>query len=169
MDWSCLVLGVLATIPNYQVGSGSRSDWDRNCSIRSCHTKTRTVANGPALQPKTRHSNITCLAPHKYLTSDHIVTWSTDKLCSFMHAFTSHVQICDHIHIRWVTIENPQFLLHIWPFFTAIQERVVGLQIRKREGKESIKLQNLHIDHDTRGSEPRYLIGAKLHPQWKEP
>jgi len=38
------------------------------------HTQTRTVAIGPVLPPKTRHFNLTTLAPIKYLSSDCIVT-----------------------------------------------------------------------------------------------
>jgi len=38
------------------------------------HTKTRTVAIGPVLPPKTRHFNLTTLAPIKYLSSDCNVT-----------------------------------------------------------------------------------------------
>jgi hypothetical protein len=45
----------------------------RSVSNGSYHTKTRTVAIGPVLPPKTRHFNTTSLAPIKYLSSDHIM------------------------------------------------------------------------------------------------
>jgi len=65
---------VLATVPNRRVGSGSGSDPVPNRCNGSYHTKTRTVAIGPVLPPKTRHNKSTIFAPIKYLSSDRIVT-----------------------------------------------------------------------------------------------
>jgi len=160
---------VLATVPNSRVGSGSGSDPEPNRCNGSYHTKTRTVAIGLVLPPKTRHFNITSLPPIKYLSSDRIVTWSICKLCSFMRSFTSRFRICVTTNIRWVTIENPRISFQIWCYFTAILRILVGSQIWKWEVKERIKLHNLRIDHVTIRSELRYLIGANVEPQWKEP
>ena len=160
---------MLATVPNSRVGSGSGSDPEPNRCNGSYHTKTRTVAIGLVLPPKTRHFNITSLPPIKYLSSDRIVTWSICKLCSFMRSFTSRFRICVTTNIRWVTIENPRISFQIWCYFTAILRILVGSQIWKWEVKERIKLHNLRIDHVTIRSELRYLIGANVEPQWKEP
>jgi hypothetical protein len=64
----------LATVPNSRVGSGSGSDLEPNRCNGSYHTKTRTIAIGPVLPPKTRHFNTPSLAPIKYLSSDRIMT-----------------------------------------------------------------------------------------------
>jgi len=160
---------VLGTIWNRWVGFGSISGPEPNCCNRSYHTKTWTVAIGLVLPPKTCHFNITSLAPIKYLSSDCIVTWSIRKLCSFMRSFTSRFQICDLTNICWVAIENPRFSHHIWTYFTAIQRILVGWQIWRLEAKEHIKLYNLIIDHVTILSELRYLIGAKVESNCKQP
>jgi len=152
---------VLATVPNSRVGSGSGSDPEPNRCNGSYHTKTRTVAIGPVLPPKTRHFNITSLAPIKYLSSDRITTQSVAKLCSFMRSFTSRFQICNTTNIRWVAIENPRISLEIWSYFTASLRILVRSQIWKREVKERIKLHNLRTDHVMIRSELKYLIGAK--------
>ena len=65
---------VLTTVPNSRVGSGTGSDPEPNRCNGSYHKKTRTVAIGPVLPPKTRHCDITTLAPIKYLSSDCILT-----------------------------------------------------------------------------------------------
>jgi len=65
---------VLATGPNSRFGSGSGSNPEPDRCNGFYHTKTRTVANGSVLPPKTRHFNLTTLSPIKYLSSDRIVT-----------------------------------------------------------------------------------------------
>jgi len=87
--WSATIV-VSATVPSSRVGSGSGSNPEPNCCNESYHTKTRTVAIGPVLPPKTRHFNFTSLGPIRYLSSDRIMTRSIRKLCSFMRSFTSH-------------------------------------------------------------------------------
>jgi len=81
------------------------ADWMNTKSVHSVsngsyHTKTRTVAIGPVLPPKTRHFNITTLPPIKYLSSDRIVTSSVCRLCSSSRPFSSRFQICDPTNIR---------------------------------------------------------------------
>jgi len=147
-------------VPNSWVGSGSGSNLKSNRCNGSYHMKTRTVAIGPVLPPKTWHFNIKSLAPIKYLSSDGIMTQSICKLCSFMRTFTSRFQICDRTNIHWVAIESLQISLEIWLYFTAILRILVRSQIWKREVKERIKLHNLHIDHVTIWPELKYLIGA---------
>ena len=151
---------VLATVPNSRVGSGSGSDLEPNRWNGSYHTKTRTVAIGPVLPPKTRHFNTTSLAPIKYLSSDRIMTRSICKLCSFMRSVTSRFQICDRTNIGWVAIENPRNSREIWRYFTAILWILVGWQFWTWEMKERIKLHNSRIDHITIRSELKYFIGA---------
>ena len=153
---------VLATVPNCWVGSRSSSDPEPNCCYGSYETKTRTVAIGPVPPPNTRHSNITSLAPIKYMSSDRIVTWSIRKLCVSMHSFTSCFEICDLPNIRWVGIDNPGFAHHIWPYFTVIQLILVVSQSWKQAVKDRIQLHNLHMDHMMIRSELRYLIGLRL-------
>jgi len=68
------LLLVLATFPNRQNSSRLRLEQEPNCCNRIYHTKTRTVAMGPVLQPKTWLFNITNLAAIEYLSSDRIVT-----------------------------------------------------------------------------------------------
>jgi hypothetical protein len=46
-------------------GSGLGFEPEPNCGNRSYHTKTRTVAIGPVLPPKTRHFNFTIMAAIK--------------------------------------------------------------------------------------------------------
>jgi hypothetical protein len=152
---------VLATVPNSWVGSGSGSDPEPNRCNRSYHTKTWTVAIGPVLPPKTRHFNRSWLAPIKNLRSDHIMTWSTCKLWSFLRSFTFHFQMCDWTINRCVSFENPRILRINGRCFTAILWILVGFQVWTREVKERIKLQNLRVDHVTIRSELKYLIGAK--------
>jgi hypothetical protein len=148
-------------VPNSRVGSWSGSDPEPNRCNGSYHTKTRTVAFGPVIAPKTRHFNTTSLPPIKYLSSDRIMTWSLCKLCSFMRSFTSRFQIFDRTNTRSVAIKNPRISVEIWCFLTAIQWILVGLQIWTQEVKERIKLHNLRTDHVTIRSEHNYLIGAK--------
>jgi len=135
---------VLATVPNRRVSSRSGSDPEPNRCNGSYHTKTRTVAIGPVLPPKTRHYKSTIFAPVTYLSSDHIVTWSVGKLCSFSPSFTSRSQICGRTNIHRVAIENPRILSEKWRYFTAIRWILVQSQIWQREVKERLKLHNLH-------------------------
>ena len=153
---------MLAKVPNARVGSGSGSDPEPNRCNGSYHTKTRTVAIGPVLPPKTRHFNITTLAPIKYLSWDRIMTWWVRRLFSSCRSFTSWVQICDPTNIRWVAIENPLISVKICPYFIATQRISVGSQIWKREAKEQLELYNLCTDHVMIRSELKYLIGAKV-------
>ena len=139
---------VLATGPNSRFGSGSGSEPE----LDRC--------NG--LPPKTRHFKSTIVPPIKYLSSDHIVTWSVRRLCSFSPSFPSRSHIYDRTNIRWVAIENPHFLAEIPLFFAAIQRILVQSQIWQQEVKEGLKLHNLHIDHVMIRSEPKYFIGAKV-------
>ena len=158
----CMTYLVLATVPNRRVGSGSGSDPELNRCNGSYHTKTRTVAIGPVLPPKTRHYKSTIFAPIKYLSSDRIVTWSVGKLCSFSPSFTSGSQICGRTNIRRVAIENPGISPEMWCYFTVIQWILVQSQIWHREVKERLKLHNLRTDHIVIRSEIKYLIGAKV-------
>ena len=195
LGWMKTIMQRSFTQPTAQVTAHSRCQWSRYWKLlpvslsdgsklpgqfqvrfrsgtercnRLYHMKTRTVAIGPVSSPKIQYFDITSLAPIRCLSSDHIVTWSIPKLCSFVRSFNSRFQICDPTNIRWVAIENAQCLLQIWPNFTAIQRILIGSQIRKREVKERTKLHNVHIDHVTIQSELRYLIGAKIEPKWKE-
>ena len=153
---------MLATVPNRRVSSGSGSDPEPNRCNGSSHTKTRTVAIGPVLPPKTRHYKSTIFAPIKYLSSDRIVTWSVGKLCSFSPSFTSRSQICGRTNIHRVAIENPRILPEKWRYFTAIRWILVQSQIGQREVKQRLKLHNLHTDHIVIRSELKYLIGATV-------
>jgi len=139
---------VLATGPNSRFGSGSGS----NPEPDRC--------NG--FPPNTRHFKSTILAPIKYLSSNRIVTWSVNRLCSFSPWFHSRSQICDPTSIRWGAIENPHFSADISPYFTANQRILAQSQIWQPEVKEGITLHNLRTDHVTIRSELRYLIGGKV-------
>jgi len=152
---------VLAKVLNSRVSSGSCSDLELNHCNGSYLMKTRTLAIGPVLPPKTRHFNTTSLAPIKYLSSDRIMTPSTCKLCSSMRSFTSRFQICDRTNVRWVASENPRISCEILRYFPAIHWILVGSQIWTREVKERIKLHNLRIDHLPIQSELKYLMGAR--------
>jgi len=44
-------------------------------------------------------------APIKYLSSDHIMTWSVRSLCCFSRSFTSRSQICDWTNICWFIVK----------------------------------------------------------------
>ena len=153
---------VLATVPNSRVGSGSGSDPEPNRCNGSYHTKTRTVAIGPDLPPKTRHFNITTLPPIKYLSSDRIVTSSVCRLCSSSRPFTCRFQIWDSTDIPCVAIENPLISCKMGLYFTATQWISVGSQIWKREVKDQLELHNLRTDHLMIWSELKCLIGAKV-------
>jgi hypothetical protein len=124
--------------------------------------KIRTVAIGPVLPPKTRHSMSTIWAPIKYLSSDRIMTWSVCRLCSFSCSFTSRCQICDQTIIRRVAIENPGILPDLSHYFTAIQWVLVQLRYWQREVKERLQLHNLYTDHIVIRSEQKYWIGATV-------
>ena len=160
---------VIATGTNRRVSFGCGYDPELNCCNGSYHTTTRTVAIGPVLPPKTQHFSITSLAGIRFLSSDRMVTWSICRLCSFMRSITSQLQICDPTKIRWVMIESTRFSPHISPSFTPIQRILVGLQIWMWEVKERVKLNNLRIDHVTMRSQLRYLIGARVESEWKQP
>jgi len=128
----------------------------------SYRTKTRTIWNGPVLLPKTQHFKFTILAAIKYLSSDHIATWSLRRLCSFCRSLTSRIQICDRTGICWVTTENPRISLEICPHFTTTQRISLGSQISMLDVKERVKLHNLRIHHVMIQSELRCLIRAKV-------
>ena len=61
----------VASVRNY---SGLVFELEPNCGNWSYHTKTRPVAIGPVLPPKSRHFNFTIMAPIKYCSFDHITT-----------------------------------------------------------------------------------------------
>jgi len=157
---------VLATVPTRKYGSGLGLGPEPNRCNGFYHTKTRTFAIGPVLPPKTRHFNITTLAPIKYLSSDHIMTWSVRRLCSFRRSFTSRFHICDLTNIGGGAIENPRFSCPIWRYFTATSRILVGSHIRNQEVKARPELHNLHTDHVMIWSELKYLIGGKGVPKW---
>jgi hypothetical protein len=60
---------------------------------------------------KTQYFNLTTWAPIKYLSSDHIVTWSIRRLCKISRCFTHGVQICDPTNIYLVKIKTRQLRL----------------------------------------------------------
>jgi len=101
-------------------------------------------------------------APIKFLSSDHMRTWSVHRLYSFSRSFTSQFQICDPTDIRWVGGKTRQILTVISGFSRLSQRILVGSQIWKREVKERLELHNLHTDHVMIRSEFKYLIGAKV-------
>jgi hypothetical protein len=152
---------VLATGPNCRVSSGSGTTRNRTVATVLTSRKTRTVGNGPVLQPKTRHFKFTIVAPIKYFSSDRITTWSICRLCSFSRSITSRFQIFDRTSIHWVAIENLPIPSEIWHYFTTTQRISVGLQVWMQEVKERLKMNNLHIDHVMIRSKLKYLIGAK--------
>ena len=160
---------VLATIQSSWFGSRYSSNPELDRCNGFYHSKTRTVAIGPVLPPKTCQFNLTTLPPIKYLSSDCIATWSVHRLCSVGRSFTSQVQICNSTNIRWVAIRNPQFSRIISGYSTVIQRILVGLQIWNREVKEQLKLHNLCIDHVTIRSELGYLIWAQVLQKLDEP
>jgi hypothetical protein len=111
---------------------------------------------------KTRHFNITTLAPIMYLISDRIVTWSVCRMCSCSRSFTSRFPHCDPTNIRWVTIGNLLISSKMGLYFTATQRISVGSHIWQREVKERLELHNLRTDHLVIRSELKYLIGVKI-------
>jgi len=113
----------------------------------SYHTKNPAHWKWAGFPPKTRHFKFTSLTPIKYLSSDHIMTWSVRRLCSFSCSFTSRCPICDQTSIPWVAIENPPISGKISLNFTAIRRILVLSQIWQREVKEQLKLHNLRTDH----------------------
>jgi len=153
---------VITTVRDRRVGSGFGFDPEPNRCNGSYHTKTRTVAIGPVLPPKTQHYKSTIFAPIKYLSSDHIVTWSVGKLYSFSPSSTSRSQICGRTNIHRVAIEIPRILPEKWRYFTAIWWILVQSQIWQREVKERLKLPNLHTDHIVIRSELKYLSEAEV-------
>ena len=153
---------MLATVLNSRFSSGAGSTRNRTFAPGLTTWKTRTIGNGPVLPPKTRHFKFTILTPMKYLSSDHIMTWSICRVCSISRFITSHCQMCNRINICRVAIENPQISHIIWRYFSAIQQILVRLQIWKREVEELLTLHDLYIDHVTIRSELKYLIGSKV-------
>jgi len=153
---------VLAMVPTRYNGSGLGLGPERKCCHRSYHAKTRTVSIGPVLPPKTRHLKCPILAPIKYLSSDHIITWWIRRFCSFSRSFTCRCQICYSTNIRGVAIENPRISLEICPYFTATQPISVGLHIWMLEVEDLVKPHNLRIHHGMIRSELKNLIGAKV-------
>jgi len=125
------------------------------------HTKTWTVAIRPVLPPKTRHFNLTTLAPIRYLSSDHKVKWSVHRLCSFTNSFAARFQIWDPTNICGVTFENLWISPGIGHYFTATQQISVGSQIWMLDVKQRINLHHVRINHVTVRSELTFLIGDK--------
>ena len=152
---------MLATGPNRRVGSGSGSTRTRTVATGLTTRITWTFGNGAVLPPKTRHFKFTILAPIKYLSSDHITTWSVHRLCSVGRSFTSRCQICNPTSIWWVAIENPPNSPKISHYFTTTQRISLGLQIWMLEVKEGRTLNNLRIDYVMIQLKLKYLIGAK--------
>jgi len=162
MSFSRMVSAVvLAMSLNSGVGSTSSSTPNWSVATDLTTRKTRTVRNGPVLPPIIRHVKFHILAPIKYLTSDHTMTWSVRTLCSFIHCLTSRCQMCDPNNTRWVAIENPPISLNIRCYFTMIQQILVWLQIWKREVEERPKLPNLRNHHVMIRWGLSYIIGAK--------
>jgi hypothetical protein len=126
------------------------------------HTKNPDRCNWSGLQPKTRYFNLTTWAPIKYLSCDHIVTWSIRRLSSFIRSFTSRIQIRDPTITRWVTIKNPRISRIIWCYVIVTQRILVQSQIWMQEVKQGVNLDNLRINHVAIRSELRYLIGARV-------
>jgi hypothetical protein len=153
---------VLATGRNSRVGSRYGSTRNRTMATGLNTPKTRTVAIGPVLPPKTRHFKFTILAPIKYLSSDRIVTWSVCRLCSFSRSFTFRSQIWDRTNIRCVAIENPPIWRKISRYLTATLRILVESQIWEREVKARLNLHNLRTDHVMIRSELKYLTGTKV-------
>jgi hypothetical protein len=131
--------------------------------------KPRTAAFGLGFTSKPGLWKPRFCPPIKYLSSGRIVTWSIRRLCSFSRSFTSGFQICDTTKTLWVAIENPWILRNISGFSTAIQRRLVRLQIWKPEVKPGLKLHNLRSHHVTIRSELKYLFGAKVEPKLYKP
>jgi hypothetical protein len=152
---------MLATDPNVWFGSGSCSIWNR--TVATCLTTRKPCAtgNGLVLLPKHRHFNITTLPPIKYLSSDHIMTWSVCRLCSSTRSVTLQIRIYDPTNIRWVAIEYLPISLTMRSVFAGTQRISVGLQLVLREVKEWPEVQNLHTDRLTMNWEFKYLIGGQ--------
>jgi len=129
---------------------------------RCYHTKNPEHWKWAGFTTKSWHFKFTLLAPIKYLSSNHIRTWSRRSMCSFSSCFTSRCQICDRTIIGWIGIENTQISPTIWCYFTAIQRILVRSQIRKREVTGRLTLHNVCIDCVMIPSELRYSIGAKV-------
>ena len=158
-EWSQLVL---PTVPNFRLGSGSGANPEPDSCNRFYHMRTRTIAIGPVLAPKSRHFNPTNLVPIEYLSSHRIMTWSICRFCSISRSFTSSFQICDPTNIRLVAIKSPLISHQIWHYFAAIQLTFVALQIWIREVKELLKLNNLHLNHVTFRSELNHSLADKV-------
>jgi hypothetical protein len=109
--------------------------------------KTWTIGNGAVLPTKTWHCKFTILAPIKYLSSDHITTWSVCRLCSFSCSSTYCSEIRDPTSIRWAAIEHRPILLTICHYITTTQRISVGFPIWILEVREGLKLNNLRIDY----------------------
>ena len=156
---------VLAMGPKARFGSGSGSNPEPDRCNGFYHTKTWTIAIGLVLPPKTRHFYLTTFTQIKYLSSDHIVTWSVHRLCIISRSFTFRFQNCDATNIRCVAIENPSIAHEIWCYFTATQRILVISQFWIQEVKELLKVHNLHTNHVMIWSEPKNFIGVKELPK----
>jgi len=157
LSWLRLLFAMVPTRGNSSVlGLGP----ELNRSNGFYHPKTQTIAIGLVFPPKTRHFNLTTLAPIEYLSSDHIMIWSIHRLCSFRSFFTSRFQICNPTNIRGVAIENPRISLKSCPYFTATQRISVRSQIWMLEVEEIITLYKLRIHHVLIRSELKSLIAA---------
>ena len=153
---------VLATGPNSRVGSGFGSTQNRTFATGLTTRKSRTVGNMAVLPPKTRHFKSTIFTPIKYLSSDHIMTWSVRKLSSSSPSFTSRIQICDRTNICGGAVENPRNWLKNRLYFTATQRISVQSQIWMREVEDGLELHNVRTDHVTIRSELIYLIVVRI-------
>jgi len=119
-------------------------------------------SNWASFTTQPRQFKCTILAPIKYLSSDHIMTWSVSRLCNFGRSFASHCQICDWINIGWVAIANPLISHTMLRYSTAIHRILVGSQLWMREVVERLTLHNLHTDHVRIRSELKYSIVGKV-------
>jgi len=105
-------------------------------------------------------------APIKNPSSDRIKTWSVRRLSSFSRSCTSCCQICEQTNIHWITLESNHIVNQIRRLSIATQWILVCSQMWQWDGKERLKLQNVHIHHVVIRSELRYLVRAKS-VNWK--
>jgi hypothetical protein len=152
---------VLATVPGYPAavrvwnwtGWSSSGCYPEN---RGTHRVRGRVGTGPRF-----HFTVTStLAPIKYLSSDHIATWSIRDLCRLMPYFISLSQMDDWINIRGAAVKFSRKSRQNDRVFIATPWQLVRLQIAAQEIKEGIKLHISHIDYVTILSEHKYLIGV---------
>jgi len=100
---------VLATVPNWQFGSGSRLELNWNCCNEFCPIKKQNRTEPTVFWPVPHFRKLRTLAPIKYLSCDRITIWYIHKRCSFRCSFTSYSPICNPITIRCVALKNAKF------------------------------------------------------------